>query len=225
MTASLRTVLVGMPAEIHDGQGRPDPWFSGFIKRPVTGPVELRRDNLVGDGQADRSVHGGPEKALLAYCGDHYPRWCAELQRDDLTDGAFGENFTVIGLDETEAAIGDRYRIGSAVIEVSQPRQPCWKLARRCRLPTMPALAIAHGWLGWYFRVLTPGVVSAGDPVVPVARPHPEWTIARINRIFFGDPATAAADLAPGLALSAMSAEFVAICQQRFSLPELRGQG
>jgi len=214
MTMCLRTVLVGMPAEIHDGAGRPDPWFSGFMKRPVSGPIELRSDNLVGDGQADRSVHGGPEKALLAYCGDHYPRWCAELQRDDLTDGAFGENFTFTGLDETQAAIGDQYRVGTAVIEVSQPRQPCWKLARRCRLPTMPAKAIATGRLGWYFRVITPGMVSAGDAVALVARPNPEWTIARINQIFFGDPATAAAAMAPALALPAMSPEFVVICRR-----------
>lgn len=217
MTVALRTLLVGMPAEIHDGHGRPDPWFSGFIKRPVSGPIELRSDHLMGDGQADRSVHGGPEKAILAYCGDHYPHWCTELQRIDLTDGAFGENFTLTGLDETQVAIGDRFRVGSAVIEVSQPRQPCWKLARRCRLPTMPAQAIASGRLGWYFRVITPGQVTAGDTLERVAQPHPAWTIARINQIFFGPVTAAWSGLAEALALPAISPEFVALCRQRFA--------
>lgn len=219
MNAVLRTLLVGMPAEIHDGQGRPDPWFSGFIKRPVSGPIELRSDHLMGDGQADRRVHGGPEKAILAYCGDHYAHWCTELQRTDLTDGAFGENFTLTGLDETQVAIGDRFRVGSAVIEVSQPRQPCWKLARRCQLPTMPAQAIATGRLGWYFRVITPGRVTAGDTLDQVAHPHPAWTIARINQIFFGPVTAAWSGLAEALALPAISPEFVALCRQRFAHP------
>ncbi len=219
MPCAVRTVLVGMPAEIHDGQGRPDPWFSGFVKRPVRGPVALRWDNLDGDGQADRSVHGGPEKAILAYFGDHYPHWCSELQRADLTDGAFGENFTLTGLDENQVAIGDRFGVGSAEIEVSQPRQPCWKLARRCQLPTMPAQAIATGRLGWYFRVITPGSVTAGDALVERARPHPAWTIARINQIFFGPPAAAWSGLAEALTLPEISPEFVALCRQRFAPP------
>lgn len=214
MSIRLRSILVGMPAEIHDEQD-PKPWFSGFAKREVAGPVRIGRDNVAGDGQADRSVHGGPEKAILGYCADHYPQWCHELQRDDLRDGSFGENFAFTGLDEETAAIGDRYRVGSAVIEVSQPRQPCWKLARRCGLPTMPAKAIANGRLGWYFRVLEEGDASPGCAVIPCASPHPAWTIARINRLFFGPLEAARIGLAEALILPAMSPEFVAICAKR----------
>ena len=214
MNIRLRTILVGMPAEIHDGRG-PDPWFSGFMKRPVTGPVHIGRDNIVGDGQADRTVHGGSEKAILGYCSDHYGSWRADLQRDDLDDGSFGENIAFTGLDEERAAIGSRYRVGSAVIEVSQPRQPCWKLARRCGLPSMPAKAIANGRLGWYFRVIEEGDAQAGCPVTPCGDPHPTWTIARINRLFFGPLEAARSGLVEALGLPEMSPEFIAICAKR----------
>ena len=215
MAIHLRTILVGMPAEIHDGQDT-KPWFSGFIKRPVTGTVHIGHDQLAGDGQADRSVHGGSEKAILGYCADHYAAWRAQLQRDDLGDGSFGENFAFTGLDERQVAIGDRYRVGSAVIEVSQPRQPCWKLARRCGLPTMPALAIANGMLGWYFRVIEEGEASPGCEVALCARPNPGWTIARINQLFFGPLAAGRAGLEEALLLPAMSPEFVAVYHKRF---------
>ena len=215
MAITLSTILVGMPTEIRDDQGQPEVWVSGFIKQPVRGPVAIGTAQLAGDGQADRTVHGGPEKAILAYCRDHYPRWCAELERDDLTDGSFGENFALSGLDETTVAIGDRYRIGTALVEVSQPRQPCWKLARRCRLPSMPAKAIATGRLGWYFRVIEAGQAAAGTPVTLDARPHPAWTIQRINALFFG-PAEDRAPLAEVLTLPQTSPEFTAICRTRF---------
>jgi len=133
----------------------------------------VEKEHIVGDGQADRTVHSGAEKAVFAYCGDHYPRWQAELGRTDLSDGAFGKNLTLTGIDEDIVAIGDRYRIGEVLLEVSQPRQPCWTLARRCRLPTMPALAIANGRLGWYFRVLRPGKIQAGMAVGVSESPYP----------------------------------------------------
>ena len=139
------------------------------------------------------------------------------MGRPDLTDGAFGENLAFTGLDEEEAAIGDRFACGNALIEISQPRQPCWKLARRCRLPTMPAKAIANGRLGWYFRVLTPGTIQAGDVLVRASRAHPKWTIARINRLFFGPPTAAKPLLEEAAHLPGMSPEFVAICRQRFA--------
>ena len=217
MSIVLRTLLAGLPQDLHDDQGDGSPWRSGFAKKPVSGPVFLDHDQLAGDGQADRTVHGGPEKALLGYCADHYKHWQTELERPDLTDGAFGENLALTGLDEEEAAIGDRFACGSALIEISQPRQPCWKLARRCRLPTMPAKAIASGRLGWYFRVLTPGMIQAGDVLVRASRAHPEWTIARINRLFFGPPAAAQALLEEAALLPGMSPEFVAICRKRFA--------
>jgi MOSC domain-containing protein YiiM len=216
MTMHVRTILAGMPGMIHDGRGDPDPWYSGFAKTPLSGTVAVGRENIAGDGQADRTVHGGPEKAILGYCGDHYPLWCSELGRNDLRDGAFGENFAFTGLDEQTAAIGDRYRVGTALIEVSQPRQPCWKLARRCGLPTMPALSIATGRLGWYFRVVEPGNCTAGCAVELRERPNPAWTIARINTLFFGPLAIGRAALQIALNLSAMSPEFAIVYHKRF---------
>jgi MOSC domain-containing protein YiiM len=215
MNAVLRTLLVGMPTEIIDDQG--PAWRSGFVKRPVLGPVRLTREQLTGDGQEDRSVHGGPEKAMLVYCADHYPLWNAELGRDDLGDGAFGENLAVVGMDERTVAIGDVYRIGSAVIQVSQPRQPCWKLARRCRLPTMPAKAIATGRLGWYVRVLEPGEIRAGDHLDPSERPSPDWTIHRINRLYFAPKPADRAPLADLITRPGVSPEFIALVDKRLA--------
>jgi MOSC domain-containing protein YiiM len=217
MPIVLRTLLVGLPQDIHDDQGDGTPWHSGFFKQPRLGPVYLAHDQLTGDGQADRTVHGGPEKALLAYCADHYAHWQVELARPDLTDGACGENLALTGLDEEEAAIGDRFACGNALIEISQPRQPCWKLARRCRLPTMPAQAITTGRLGWYFRVITPGTIQAGDTLIRASRPHPDWTIARMNRLFFGPSSAAKVLLNEAAHLPALSPEFVAICRKRFA--------
>lgn len=216
MDPSIRTVLVGLPADITDDQGEPRTWRSGFAKRPVHGPVILSRENLAGDGQADRTVHGGPEKALLGYCGEHYRRWKDELGHGRLVDGAFGENLTFSGLDEETAAIGDIFRVGTTLIQISQPRQPCWKLARRCRLKDMPARAIASGRLGWYFRVLEEGTLQAGDLLISAERPNPAWTIARINRLFFGPAAQGRTLLGTAAEITGMSPEFIDICRKRF---------
>ena len=217
MDPSIRTVLVGMPADISDDQGEPRTWRSGFHKRAVSGQVMLGRENLAGDGQADRTVHGGAEKALLGYCGEHYRQWKDELGHGRLTDGAFGENLTLSGLDEEGAAIGDIFRVGTTLIQVPQPRQPCWKLARRCRIKDLPARAIASGRLGWYFRVLEEGTLQAGDLLVSAERPNPAWTIARINRLFFGPPAQAKTLLGAAAEITGMSPEFADLCRRRFA--------
>jgi MOSC domain-containing protein YiiM len=208
----LRTLLVSLPVTITDDQG--EPWISGFAKQPVAGPVALSRDHLDGDGQADRTVHGGSEKALLGYSGDHYSAWAGECGQP-FADGAFGENLTLTGISEERIAIGDTFQLGTAIIQVSQPRQPCWKLARRNRMPELPAKAIASGRLGWYFRVLSEGRVQAGESLTPLHRPHAAWTIAHINRLFFGPPAAAQSLLTEAALLPEMSSEFVAICQRR----------
>lgn len=214
MAIVLRAVFTGLPRDIDDGRGAP--WRSGFFKSPQVEAVQLATGGLEGDGQADLSVHGGPEKAALGYCTAHYHAWRTELGRDDLVAGAFGENLLFDGLDEESAMVGDRYRVGDAVIAVSQPRQPCWKLARRCGLPTMPALAIANGRLGWYFRVAAPGAIQAGARVELVDRPNPGWSIARINRIFFAASDEARQLLTEVLRLPGLSPEFAAICAKRF---------
>src|ERR1700680_3683799 len=109
------------------------PWTTGFFKTPIEGPVFVGTTNLAGDGQADLINHGGVDKAVLAYSADHYPKWRDELHIPDMPFGAFGENLTISGLTEESVCIGDIFRVGSVKFEVSQPRQPCWKLARRWR--------------------------------------------------------------------------------------------
>jgi MOSC domain-containing protein YiiM len=161
------------------------PWFSAFFKEPVEGPVRLSEAGLTGDGQADRENHGLPEMAALCYSAGHYDRWRAELNRPDFCFGGFGENFTFDGADEHGVCVGDVYELGGATVRVTQPRQPCWKLGRRWRIKELPSLVVANGRCGWYVKVLAEGVVDAGDHLVLSDRPHPEWTIARVNDQFY----------------------------------------
>ena len=167
-------------------------WFTGFFKVPVDGPVEFRENGLAGDGQADLRFHGGPDKAVLAYSADHYPLWRGELNRPEMTGGGFGENLTIAGLSENSVCIGDRWRSGTVLFQVSQPRQPCWKLGRRWNLPDLPKRVIQTNRSGWYLRVLESGVLTAPTPLHLADRPHPQWTIARANRVLYDrrvDPA------------------------------------
>lgn len=183
----LLSIQVGMP-RTNGAEGSADrmdqPWYSGFYKAPVAGPVRVGRLNLAGDGQADLNAHGGPDRPILAYCAQHYDRWREErVIQGDAPYGSFGENFTVSGLHESEVCIGDRYAVGPVRLEVSQPRQPCWKLARRWRNSQLPALVIRYERGGWYLRVLEEGTVEAGMPVELLDRPFPQWTIARANHL------------------------------------------
>jgi MOSC domain-containing protein YiiM len=163
---------------------------SGIAKSPVAGPVRLGRAGLEGDAQGDLRNHGGPDKAVHHYPHDHYPRWGEDLGALPLLDapGAFGENLTSAGLVETEVAIGDTFRLGTALLQVSQGRQPCWKLNARFGVPDMSRRVQASGRTGWYYRVLEEGTVQAGDSLTLVDRPAPEWTVERLWRIFYVDP-------------------------------------
>ncbi len=184
----LVSVNVGLPREMGVA-GAPDPfdrrWASGIFKEPVAGAIRLGRTNLDGDGQGDLKNHGGADKAVNAYAADHYPAWRAELGLDlaAFPFAAFGENFTVAGLTEETVCIGDVYAVGEARVQVSQPRQPCWKLARRWRIRDLAARVEASGRTGWYFRVLTEGHVEAGQPLTLLDRPFPQWAVARANAI------------------------------------------
>jgi len=207
MTAVLASIQVGRVAW-HGTPGATDPhdrvWSTGFFKSPVAGPVRVGFTNLDGDEQADLRVHGGPEKAVLAYSADHYPAWRAELALPDLPFGAFGENLTVAGLTEADVCVGDVWRVGGAVLAVTQPRQPCWKLARRWRLTDLPGRVVKTGRTGWYFRVVEEGVIDAGQPLERLDRPNTAWSVARANRVMYqlrGD-AGAAAELAAVSGLS-----------------------
>ena len=141
------------------------------------------RHNLQGDGQADLVHHGGVDKAVCAYSAEHWPYWQTILPPDQLRGGAFGENFTLEQLTETDVCIGDVFSIGTAVVQISQPRQPCWKLARRWHIQDL-AVRVEHtGFTGWYFRVLQEGKVNTHAHLQLLDRPCPEWTVATANRI------------------------------------------
>ncbi len=180
------SIQVGLP-QTHGQEEAADPldrpWTTGFFKSPVQGAVWLGATNLAGDGQADLSAHGGPDKAVLAYAEEHYPFWREELAQTDLPYGAFGENFTIAGTQESDVCLGDIYETDQALVQVSQPRQPCWKLSRRWRRKELTKQAWQNGRLGWYLRVLREGNVEAGDVFALRERPFPQWTIARLLEI------------------------------------------
>jgi len=136
---------------------------TGIFKQPISGRVMLRRANLDGDRQADLSVHGGANKAVYGYPSEHYPYWSEQLPGCDLPRGAFGENWTTEGLLESEVSIGDRYRIGSAVVMVKTPRLPCYKLAAKFQRDDMIERFLSSGRCGYYFSVVEEGEVGAGD--------------------------------------------------------------
>lgn len=180
------SVQVGLPRSLGvEGATNPmeRPWKTGFFKEPVLTPVWVGRTNLVGDGQADLKHHGGTEKAVLAYAAQHYLDWRQKLSLPNLPFGAFGENLTVADQAEDAVCIGDLYRLGSVHLQVSQPRQPCWKLARRWRIRDLALQVQNTGQTGWYFRVIQEGYIEPGLPVELCDRPYPQWTVARANDI------------------------------------------
>ncbi len=176
----LLSIQVGLPKKLDPEGGKP--WVSGFWKKPVSGPLALDWENLAGDGQGDRIHHGGPDKAVCVYPKDHWDSW-RKVLGPDLFPGAFGENFTTLGATEGEVFLGDIYQCGSAVVQVSQPRQPCWKLARRWGVKDLALQVERSGRTGWYLRVLTRGQVEAPQNLQLRERPHPEWSVAGANAV------------------------------------------
>jgi MOSC domain-containing protein YiiM len=176
----LASVQVGRPRTIPGtGDGRPwdREWTTAFWKDPVIGQVMLETLNLDGDGQADVNGHGGPDQAALCYSADHYPHWREELALPEMPHGGFGENLTIAGQDEHSVCIGDVYSLGGAVIQVSKPRGPCFKISWRWRRADLLAQVEANGRHGWYVRVLREGLVEAGQEVILEERPHADWSV------------------------------------------------
>ena len=161
-------------------------WTTGFYKMPVEGKVRLTRLGLEGDAVADTRHHGGPDKAVLCYAASHYDRWREELPELAMSPGAFAENLTVEGADESSVCLGDRYRIGDVEVEVSQPRQPCWKIARRWGIKSLTKTVTQTGRTGWYLRVVREGFLQAGQTSQLLDRPHPSWSVQRANDVMFG---------------------------------------
>lgn len=177
---TLLSVQVGRPRNV---QWRGQSVSTGFFKEPVTGRIMLRRFNLDGDQQADLTVHGGLDKAVYVYPAEHYPFWQAEFPHMRLPYGTFGENFTTKGLDESSVHLGDQFRIGNAIVEVTQPRMPCYKLAIRFKRPDMPKRFHTSGRCGFYLAVLREGEVGAGDVWERIARKDQEMSVIESYRL------------------------------------------
>lgn len=185
----LTTVFVGTPAPLP-----PEGQLSAIVKRPVTGPVAVGPEGLTGDAQGDRRVHGGPEKAVHLYPPENYAR-LAEARPErapDLRPGVLGENLSAPGLTEADVCIGDVYRIGSVLLQVSQPRRPCWKIDNRLDSPGLNRVIVELGCPGWYARVLEPGTLAAGAGIALAERLNPDVSLARLlaaDRAHRPDPA------------------------------------
>ena len=161
--------------------------FSGIDKFPLSSSVHISELGLDGDEQGDPRVHGGQDKAVHHYPFQHYARWQEELGSLSLLQarGAFGENISTHGLDEGNVCIGDQFALGDALLEVSQGRQPCWKLNDRFDVPDMARRMQSTGRTGWYYRVLQAGSATAGDVLELKSRPFPEWTLRRLGILLF----------------------------------------
>jgi MOSC domain-containing protein YiiM len=175
---------------VHTGQVAPlgpDGVPSGFVKQGRDGAVAVGMEGLEGDAQADLSVHGGPEKAVYAYAADHYPGWAAEHPEHagKFAPGSMGENLAIADMTEATLCVGDVHRIGSALLQVCQPRQPCFKLGLHFDDPHMVRAMVQNLRSGWYYRVLATGALRAGDAVALEDRPNPDFPFARLVEIVY----------------------------------------
>ncbi len=179
---TLLSVNVGMPKDV--------PWqgktvVTGVYKDSVSGARRVGKLNVEGDGQGDLAGHGGEQRAVFVYQRDSYDHWERELGRDDFVDGQFGENFTIEGLGDDEVCVGDRYRIGGAIFEVTQPRVTCYRVGIRMNDPRIPALLVSHRRPGFYFRVLQEGEVQAGDEILKLASGPEQMTVAELSALLY----------------------------------------
>ena len=155
---------------------------SAIGKQPSDDRLAVTQHGLAGDEQADLVHHGGPDKAIHHYPFDHYAFWRTQIGDHPLlaAPGGFGENISTTGLTDAEACLGDRFRLGTALVEISHGRMPCWKIGHRFGLPRLTAQVVETGRAGWYYRVLEPGAVKPGDALALVERPLPQWPVARL---------------------------------------------
>ena len=186
MIAHLLSIQTGRIAPLG-----PDGVPSGIVKRARAGAVSVGLLGLEGDEQADPSVHGGAEKAVYGYAASHYPDWARRFPDLDFIGGAMGENLTVADMAETDICVGDIHAIGSALLQVCQPRQPCFKFALLHANNHLPKAMVRSGHSGWYYRVLQTGAIRAGDKVALRERPNPDFLFTRLVEIVYHGKATA----------------------------------
>ena len=182
----LVSLQIGEPravASTGTGQWWDKDWSTGIIKEPVEGRFWLGYQGLEGDGCADTRVHGGVDKAICAYPIEHYPFWRESLGLPELPHRAFGENFTTSGFREDEVCVGDIFELGEVLLQISQPREPCWKPGHRWKVKDLAVRILETGYTGFYFRVLRHGLVQSGQPFKRIDRPYPEWNLSRCNQI------------------------------------------
>ena len=219
--AKLVALNVGLPQDV-SWQGRTV--HTGVWKKAVSGPRMVRRLNIDGDGQGDLGGHGGEQRAVLVYQLDSYRHWARELQRDDFEYGQFGENFTVDGLPDDEVCIGDRYQIGEAVFEVTQPRVTCYRVGIRMAEPRMPALMVAHRRPGFYLRVIAEGQVAAGQDIIKISTGPEQISAAEIDALLYlpGHPKD---DLERALRIPALSPGWKSSLQSLVQQADGRARG
>ena len=176
MTCEIRAICVGLPQPFNGAE------LSAIAKAPVAGLAKIRTFGIEGDMVADTKHHGGADMAVHHYPGDHYADWNDWLGGHELLAGpaAFGENLMSLGLVETQVHIGDRFRLGTAILEISQGRQPCWKIEHRFQRKGMVARILETGRCGWYYRVIEEGEAAAGDRLERIETVNPEWSVARV---------------------------------------------
>jgi MOSC domain-containing protein YiiM len=194
----------------------PDGVRSAFVKHAVDEPVHVTTMGLSADQQADRSVHGGPEKAVYAYSYENYDAWRIEFPQHAalLTPGGFGENLCITGVSELDLCVGDIHRIGSTRLQVCQPRQPCFKLALRFEDKLMPRAMVRSGRAGWYYRVLEPGVIAPRDSIFLDERPNSDFSFARLIELVSYRKATLA-DLARMQQMEGLASQWKLWAQDR----------
>lgn len=195
MPARIESIQVGRSRFFEAASDSGKPWTSAIIKTAVVGSVLVSENGLDGDQQSDLVHHGGTDKAVLAYAISHYAFWQTRYPAHGFVAGGFGENLTISGFDETTCCIGDVWAVGGCLMEISQPRQPCWKLSRRWSIPRLAQEVQDERRTGWYLRVLQPGPVRAGDEVVLVERRHPKFTIDHALGVMYANPRVKEDDL------------------------------
>lgn len=204
MGSKVISIQAGMPKtfeHLNEKRQAVETWTSGIFKQSAGQTVTVSKDGIEGDGQADLRYHGGPDRALLLFSKSHYPYFESFISKE-IPNGGFGENFTLDFFEETDVAIGNTYRVGTAIIEISQPRLPCFKLGRRLDAPQIVDEVLDRRKGGVYARVLEEGTVSVTDELDLISCPHPNWTIHRAIDVYLSPETESKSELG---SLSAIS--------------------